>query len=404
MNKPTPQKPLFVPKNEDELSIIEKHIQLTLKDNININITSRRANKLRNLTCCLAGFPNGYQQLKTYWNKNENNILDNSFLLELLRSAINNNSEHLVISANNDSYSVFLRKNGMLQLERKFDCKNNNKITELTKNLKNVLKINDIENGTNFYFNIELNKTQYRLRVSSLICINNKIHINIKITNMDKEILNINELGITKVNNLKESLKLKGKIILVSGITGSGKTTTVSAMTQEFIKNKKQNPTTKHNKNENNVLINNIPDFVNIGEIITQEDALAAIQSANNGSLVISTIHSGSVNGAIIRFNLLSGIKKNISNKICCVVAQALIGKKCSMCEGEGCIHCNLTGIDSRVLVSEVLLLDGNKIDKENINTNKNSIFNDALIKYKEKEINQQQMINHFGDQFDIKK
>lgn len=55
------------PRNEYDLSLLEKKTHQILLKTLDINLTKKRANKLRDITCVLAGFPNGYQQLQSFW-------------------------------------------------------------------------------------------------------------------------------------------------------------------------------------------------------------------------------------------------------------------------------------------------------------------------------------------------
>ena len=56
------------PKNEAELTALENEVQKLLLKTLDINITrKRRSEKLREVACVFAGFPNGFQQMQKYW-------------------------------------------------------------------------------------------------------------------------------------------------------------------------------------------------------------------------------------------------------------------------------------------------------------------------------------------------
>ena len=55
------------PRNEEELVALEKETQQLLLKTLDINFTRKRSEKLREITCVFAGFPNGFQQIKKYW-------------------------------------------------------------------------------------------------------------------------------------------------------------------------------------------------------------------------------------------------------------------------------------------------------------------------------------------------
>jgi hypothetical protein len=70
------------PQNETELVVLEKQTQAILFKTLDVNLTKKRANKLRQITCELAGFPNGYQQLLAYWNNKRPQIINDVHTLK----------------------------------------------------------------------------------------------------------------------------------------------------------------------------------------------------------------------------------------------------------------------------------------------------------------------------------
>ena len=60
-----------VPRNEAELIEIEKKTHAILLKTLDINLTKKRSEKLRNITCSFLGFPNGYQQLLSHWESSK---------------------------------------------------------------------------------------------------------------------------------------------------------------------------------------------------------------------------------------------------------------------------------------------------------------------------------------------
>ena len=70
------------PQNETELVVLEKQTQAILFKTLDVNLTKKRANKLRQITCELAGFPNGYQQLLAYWHNNQTQVINDVHTLK----------------------------------------------------------------------------------------------------------------------------------------------------------------------------------------------------------------------------------------------------------------------------------------------------------------------------------
>ena len=127
------------------------------------------------------------------------------------------------------------------------------------------------------------------------------------------------------------------------------------------------------------------PEIILVGEIRDGETADIATKAALTGHLVLSTLHTNSSIGAITRLVNMGLPKYLVSNALSCVVAQRLIRTNCPMCKtsrnfdkndpllkrsifkhlldrqeffGAGCDHCNMTGFSSRRAVHEVLEVD----------------------------------------------
>lgn len=204
---------------------------------------------------------------------------------------------------------------------------------------------------------------------------------------------------------LKKVVKRPYGMILLTGPTGSGKTTTAYTLlnlVNSFEKNlvTVEDPVEYHLKRVNQVQVNSKvgitfasalrhilrqdPDIVMIGEIRDRETAEIAIHAALTGHLVISTIHTNDAAGTISRL-LDMGIEPYlISSAVSCIVGQRLIRKLCKTCSapfdadpkmleelgvrfqgktpqfyrGAGCPSCKGTGLKGRVGIYEVLLLD----------------------------------------------
>jgi type IV pilus assembly protein PilB len=204
---------------------------------------------------------------------------------------------------------------------------------------------------------------------------------------------------------LKKVVRRPYGMILLTGPTGSGKTTTAYTLlnlVNSFEKNivTVEDPVEYHLKRVNQVQVNakvgitfasalrhilrQDPDIVMIGEIRDRETAEIAIHAALTGHLVISTIHTNDAIGTISRL-LDMGIEPYlVSSAVSCIVGQRLIRKICKACSapfeadprmleelgvrfqgksprfyrGAGCPACNGSGLKGRVGIYEVLLMD----------------------------------------------
>jgi type IV pilus assembly protein PilB len=191
-------------------------------------------------------------------------------------------------------------------------------------------------------------------------------------------------------------------MVLVTGPTGSGKTTTLYAALSEIQSSEDKIITiedpveyqlrgiTQIPVNERKGLtfarglrsiLRHDPDKVMVGEIRDEETAQIAVQSALTGHLVFTTVHANNVVDVIGRFLNMKVDLYNFVSALNCVLAQRLVRKICDFCrqevrhtakelsdsglpselsdrvfyEGAGCLECNGTGYHGRLAIAELL-------------------------------------------------
>lgn len=210
------------------------------------------------------------------------------------------------------------------------------------------------------------------------------------------------DIGFT-ADNLEKFRKVIHKphgIVLVTGPTGSGKTTTLYAVLAE-INNKDINITTIEDPIEYELegitqaqvnvkagltfatalraILRQDPDVVLIGEVRDLETAEIAVQSALTGHLVFSTLHTNDSVGAISRLQDMGVETYLIASSVEAVLAQRLVRKICTKCDavipvpqeyadkfpgvkelhkGKGCKSCRGTGYKGRLGIFELLVVD----------------------------------------------
>jgi type IV pilus assembly protein PilB len=193
-------------------------------------------------------------------------------------------------------------------------------------------------------------------------------------------------------------------MIIVSGPTGSGKTTTLYAAIHELDQQVRnimtiEDPVEYTFDNINQSQINKLadisfanglrailrqdPDIILVGEIRDRETAEIAVQSALTGHLVLSSLHATDAAGALLRFTDMGIEGFLIASSVIAIVAQRLVRKVCDGCKtlqpttveefefaaslgrtapkhlyhGQGCGRCNSTGYYDRLGVFEVLTM-----------------------------------------------
>lgn len=243
---------------------------------------------------------------------------------------------------------------------------------------------------------------QIDLRVSILPMITGE-KIVIRITNKDSFIISKESLGLgeDELELVDKITKHSNGIILVTGPTGSGKTTTLYALLNELNTESKniitvEDPVECAIKGVNQVNVNNKvgltfaaglrsilrqdPDIIMVGEIRDTETAQIAIRSAITGHLVLSTLHTNDAPSSIIRLEDMGVQRYLIANAIKGVIAQRLVRKICPKCgenyeatsyekhilnidehenlilhKGRGCVYCNNTGYVGRMGIYEIM-------------------------------------------------
>lgn len=213
-----------------------------------------------------------------------------------------------------------------------------------------------------------------------------------------KEKLGMNEDDLEKVERI---LKNPYGIILVTGPTGSGKSTTLYTLLSELNDNSKNIITVEDpveyvvdGINQVNVnakagltfasglrsILRQDPDVVMIGEIRDNETAEIATRASITGHIVLSTIHTNDAPSAIVRLIDMDIQPYLVASAIAGIVSQRLVKKICPKCKesytatdfekeilgihsteelliskGKGCGHCNNSGYTGRIGVYEIM-------------------------------------------------
>jgi len=252
--------------------------------------------------------------------------------------------------------------------------------------------------------------------------------------------LDLATLGMTRQNHdlLRELIHKPHGIILVTGPTGSGKSTTLYAALLE-INSRDRNILTVEDPIEYAIdgigqtqvnskvdmtfarglraILRQDPDVVMIGEIRDLETAEIAVQASLTGHLVFSTLHTNSAVGAVTRLRDMGVEPFLLSSSLLGVLAQRLVRRLCSNCKmphnctekerqilglqnedkasvyrAVGCANCNQTGYKGRTGIHELLVVDeavrdlihtgaGEQAVEKVIRQHTPSIRNDGLAK-----------------------
>ncbi|HEV7281427.1 MAG TPA: ATPase, T2SS/T4P/T4SS family [Pirellulaceae bacterium] len=253
--------------------------------------------------------------------------------------------------------------------------------------------------------NVLLNKRKVDLRVSSFPGARGEKTV-IRVLDTRSVSLNLHDLGFTEqtLTKFQRQIHAPNGIALVTGPTGSGKSTTLYAALNE-IATMHNNVCTVEDPIEYNLpLINQFqvqekigmtfpkalrtllrqdPDVIMVGEIRDEETARTAVQAALTGHLVLSTLHTNDATSALTRLMNMGIEPYLISAALNMALAQRLVRRICPRCKGEyepprgvkktletlkinldklhrgaGCRQCRNTGHSGRLAVHELFVIN----------------------------------------------
>ncbi|MBU3958807.1 MAG: Flp pilus assembly complex ATPase component TadA, partial [Candidatus Omnitrophica bacterium] len=323
----------------------------------------------------------------------------------ILEEGINKKSSDILIEPLNKKLRVRFRIDGVLQ-EQQAPPKNMH--PPIVSRIKVMSDLNIAEHrlSQDGRFKARMSGKEVDFRVSILpSSLGEKVAIRI----LDKScaLLDIDKLGFAEegISKLKKAAKLPHGMILVCGPTGSGKTTTLYSILK-FVDSPSKNIVTVEDPVEyqlegiNQVtsrpkigltfasalrsILRQDPNVIMIGEIRDYETVDIAIKSALTGHLVLSTLHTTTSSGAIVRLVNMGVEPYLINSSLVCVLTQRLLRKVCTHCKephpikkeimdtlklavdtsknpkffkGKGCPRCFNTGYSGRIPIAEILLV-----------------------------------------------
>ncbi len=319
----------------------------------------------------------------------------------ILKSSIVGRASDIHIEPTENSCIVRSRIDGMLTESFRFDKDIYPPLSSRLKLLSN-LDIAERRKPQDGRFSATIMNREFDFRVSTLPIMNGE-SIVMRILDKSKVMIRLEDAGMSQHNfNLfNDALKVPYGIVLVTGPTGSGKTTTLyGALNNLKSVDKKlitvEDPVEYQMNLVQQVQVNTKvglsfasalrsilrqdPDIIMIGEIRDQETLRIAVQAALTGHLVLSTLHTNDAISAITRMADMGIEPYLISGSLIAIEAQRLVRKICPYCKkaveipdhiinelqeflpekyqffkGTGCKECQGTGYSGREMVSEVL-------------------------------------------------
>lgn len=233
--------------------------------------------------------------------------------------------------------------------------------------------------------------------------------LTLRLLDRSNKLITMEELGVNPeiLDRYRDAIKLPYGFILVTGPTGSGKSTTLYASLAAVDKSEKnvitvEDPVEYRLDGMNQIQINpkagltfasglrsilrSDPDIIMVGEIRDKETARIALESALTGHLVFSTLHTNDAAGAVSRLTEMEIEPFLTTSSLVCVLAQRLVRVLCPNCKesylmprqdletvmdfplneqeasvqlyrSKGCMRCSNTGYRGRVGIYEILFM-----------------------------------------------
>lgn len=338
-----------------------------------------------------------------------------SRILEIiLAGAISVNASDIHLEPEEDYVRLRYRLDGILTDILEFDLNTYRLLLSRIKLISN-LKIN-VKGAQDGRFSIKIKDTEIEIRTSSIPGAYNESVV-MRVLNPNSISVELENLGIHPrlLQIILKEIKRPNGMILNTGPTGSGKTTTLYAFLKKVHTTEVkiitiENPIEYHlpgivqtqtdeAKNYNfseglRSALRQDPDVIMVGEIRDGETAEIAINSALTGHLVFSTLHTNNAAGTFPRLIDLGVNPKIISSAVNMAMAQRLVRKLCPHCRKEsvleerekvvvdsilgtfkdktylegldlnkkwekvGCEKCNFTGFKGRIGLYEAILMD----------------------------------------------
>ena len=333
-------------------------------------------------------------KLKDISDNKKNNLLSKdtvSYLNEIVKAGFKERASDIHIKFDLlEGMEIKYRVDGYLMESEKLYESVNKKvleknITEIIARIKilagmNVAEKRKPQDGSfSFLLNIKNINKRYDIRAAYMPTIGGE-SIVLRILENYLEDISLETLGFSdqSIAMLNEILTRKYGMILVSGPTGSGKSTTLKSLINMLNDGRKkiitvEDPVESKIDGIIQIQVNqsigvtfaevlkatlrNDPDIIVISEIRDEVTAEIAVRAALTGHLVISTIHTNDAVSTLIRLVDMGIPKYLILDSLIGVIGQRLVGKKCQKCMGEGCDECS-SGYSGRISINELLVLN----------------------------------------------
>ncbi|WNF35926.1 ATPase, T2SS/T4P/T4SS family [Bacillaceae bacterium IKA-2] len=323
---------------------------------------------------------------------------------QMLQRAVQQRASDIHFDAQETKVVIRYRIDGLLRTERTLPKHMQNMLVARIKIMSN-LNITETRLPQDGRIKVVIDFNPIDLRVSTLPTVYGE-KVVMRILDLGNSLNDLDKLGFNKINykRFMEMIKKPTGIVLITGPTGSGKSSTLYASlnklnTEEVNIITVEDPVEYQLEGINQIQVNvNVgmtfaaglrsilrqdPDIVMVGEIRDRETAEISVRASLTGHLVLSTLHTNDAISTVSRLIDMGLEPFLIASSLSGIVAQRLVRRICRDCKteheatvsekqifakrglkiekvfkGAGCPTCNMTGYKGRVAIHEILVID----------------------------------------------
>jgi type IV pilus assembly protein PilB len=327
---------------------------------------------------------------------------------ELFMQAVKDNASDVHIEPQGDFARVRYRIDGILNEIRSIPAQTSNAVVSRIKIIAEM-DIAEKRVPQDGRFQMKFDQREIDLRISTMPTVYGEKVVARILDRGNIDRFNVATIGLSDdyIKKLKSIVGGSRGLLLITGPTGSGKTTTLYAAVKEINQVEKNIITVEDpveyliggiNQTQVNIkagmtfavslraILRQDPDVIMVGEIRDKETADVAVRAAITGHLVLSTMHTNNAAGAITRLMDMGIEPYMVASAVSMATAQRLIRRICPACSspyeleagaidrvflglspeepvtlyrGSGCVACNYLGYRGRIALHEVLTSSG---------------------------------------------